>query len=1052
MPIRLWNSSLRVNETDVDLNGNDQFGARSVQLDDGTILFVWTTNSDNGSGSPVGRDILARVFDINGIPVTGEYRVNGLTSRQESLRDLVLLPNGKIFMSYSQNDVPQATNDFDIRFNVLDAEGLRETSGTIIADTDTSDAGRVAVTLDAAVNGAGLTAVLYQEFKPGGLFASGTMFVKLKIYDASQTLLRTQSVTSFIIDSGKNEDFMGGSITALADGSFVIALADEDEDPGTLVGDSQILLKRVSANGTLQPGTSVGADLPNARLSAPAVTALAGNGDALSDGGFALTHLQGSGFQRLVTTIFKADGTVLSLNALAVDDTGLADQASFDVVALANGDLMYVWVRTTTNQVVARVLQTLEPNGFEFGDTLVLADFTNGQASQPFDLNATVLEDGRVSVSFTSVASSNADVRFLIVDPRDAPDAEPDSSGNQVGTPLNDSFTLAQGTVDVYGGRGNDRISLSASQVDTSDLFDGGAGVDTLVLTTGEFFNFRGETLNSIEEIEFLASVNGQRRFGQFFASQLESVLIIDFDANPRDIELVDVFMGGRTSADFRLLSLQDFSAADDRFAVFGDSDAESIIGTNSNDVLVGAGGNDVLNGADGDDLIVGGSGVDALDGGIGVDTLDVSQEGLVAGARINLAAGNFSYFVASSPVFVSVFETAVNFEKVIATAFNDIITGSATALRLEGRDGDDTITGNGGPAELIGGNGNDLLIGDFSTVGYDGGAGNDTIRMTGNLSFGIDLRAGVLSNGLTGTPNRPIVSVENAIGGDAADQIVGTSGRNRLEGGGGDDTLRGGGGVDDFNGGQGIDTVDLSDSTSFWVIDLDAQTATVTSVTGKATAVDFLGVENVIASRRDTVVRDDDGNTTFTGSSAKDTFRSIGGKDIFIAGFGVDTLDLSEREFGVTVRGSSGISFRDSTTVVVFSSVENFTGTAFDDDMTGTIGRNVMIGGSGADKIRSGSGDDIIEGGPGDDNLGGGGGKDRFVLASDGSTDTIIDFEDGVDLLDLRGTGANSVADIRVEQAGSNVVMFVAGAITPFAILQSQSTGFFDEADALFS
>ena len=61
----------------------------------------------------------------------------------------------------------------------------------------------------------------------------------------------------------------------------------------------------------------------------------------------------------------------------------------------------------------------------------------------------------------------------------------------------------------------------------------------------------------------------------------------------------------------------------------------------------------------------------------------------------------------------------------------------------------------------------------------------------------------------------------------------------------------------------------------------------------------------------------------------------------------------------------------------------------------------------NGADEaVRGGTGDDVIFAGQGADTLEGGAGADVFVLAGDGIGDRIVDFEIGVDRLDLGGWG----------------------------------------------
>lgn len=85
---------------------------------------------------------------------------------------------------------------------------------------------------------------------------------------------------------------------------------------------------------------------------------------------------------------------------------------------------------------------------------------------------------------------------------------------------------------------------------------------------------------------------------------------------------------------------------------------------------------------------------------------------------------------------------------------------------------------------------------------------------------------------------------------------------------------------------------------------------------------------------------------------------------------------------------------------------------TIIEDGKTGA-GNDVLQGNDVANNLDAGAGNDVLTGGKGDDILTGGAGNDTFVFASDGSTDTITDFQTGADKIDLRsiaGVGASNV------------------------------------------
>jgi Ca2+-binding RTX toxin-like protein len=134
-----------------------------------------------------------------------------------------------------------------------------------------------------------------------------------------------------------------------------------------------------------------------------------------------------------------------------------------------------------------------------------------------------------------------------------------------------------------------------------------------------------------------------------------------------------------------------------------GGASANRIEGNAGNNVLDGRGGNDTILGGDGDDTVVGGGGNDSLDGGAGFDTVSFAGTGgpvfasLIAVGAVNTGAAGVDAYV--------------NFEAIVAGAFNDNLTGSAAANRLDGAAGDDRLIGGQGQDTLIGGTGADLFI-----------------------------------------------------------------------------------------------------------------------------------------------------------------------------------------------------------------------------------------------------------------------------------------------------------------------------------------------------
>ena len=112
--------------------------------------------------------------------------------------------------------------------------------------------------------------------------------------------------------------------------------------------------------------------------------------------------------------------------------------------------------------------------------------------------------------------------------------------------------------------------------------------------------------------------------------------------------------------------------------------------------------------------------------------------------------------------------------------------------------------------------------------------------------------------------------------------------------------------------------------------------------------------------------------------------------------------------------------------------------GTAGADALTGTGGNDNLFGNEGADTLNGLAGNDYLDGGPGNDTLNGGGGEDRLVGGAGDDTlngeagadllifssgfgmDTVINFRNGADKIDLVSFGI-VFNDLTIAPSGGN-------------------------------
>jgi hypothetical protein len=148
-------------------------------------------------------------------------------------------------------------------------------------------------------------------------------------------------------------------------------------------------------------------------------------------------------------------------------------------------------------------------------------------------------------------------------------------------------------------------------------------------------------------------------------------------------------------------------------------------------------------------------------------------------------------------------------------------------------------------------------------------------------------------------------------------------------------------------------------------------------------------------------VFRTTGGRLDFTGTAANETLYGSKSDDIINGGDGDDWIGGGGCDFLIQLSGRF-LWDRDGN--------DRFDGGAGNDELYGYGGNDELKGGSGDDRLDGGRGNDILIGGTGLDTLVGGFGIDTFTINAIGEgLDTILDFEVGIDLIDLRGIFAGS-------------------------------------------
>lgn len=211
--------------------------------------------------------------------------------------------------------------------------------------------------------------------------------------------------------------------------------------------------------------------------------------------------------------------------------------------------------------------------------------------------------------------------------------------------------------------------------------------------------------------------------------------------------------------------------------------------------------------------------------------------------------------------------------------------------------------------------------------------------------------------------------------------------------------------------------------------------------------------IERAIGGSGDDTLIGNQAVNRLSGGAGNDLLVGGGGRaDILDGGDGIDTVDYSDAEGGVTLR-LDGVAVVGEAKRDIVIRVENAVGSAHADVLIGDTADNALSGGGGDDKLSGAFGNDVLHGGTGDDILDGGSAQaylpvgsrqdaDRLhggegndtlfgnqaddVLSGDAGDDTLKGGE-GADLFVFNGAswGHDVIVDFRSDPVSGDRIQF---------------------------
>ncbi len=369
---------------------------------------------------------------------------------------------------------------------------------------------------------------------------------------------------------------------------------------------------------------------------------------------------------------------------------------------------------------------------------------------------------------------------------------------------------------------------------------------------------------------------------------------------------------------------------------IVGSEHNDTILGSLSQNELFGYRGDDLVDGREGNDTIEGGRGADTLQGGGGIDAVAYVHSS--AAVIIDLGTGGAQGGHAAG-------DQISDFENVIGSNHNDLLSGDALGNILYGSHGNDSLRGRGGADLLIGGQGEDWAL-------YDDATGPMIVHLTRSSGAGGDAEGDDL------------IEIEHLAGSRFDDILIGNAQNNILQGGTGADSLAGASGIDtaDYSNSSGAVEVSLLTGLGFQGDAQGDRLMQIENLTGSTLGDTLQGskVRNFLAGLS--------GADQIDGQDGDDTLHGGAGPDSLNGGKGADWAVYSDSQTGVSVRLQNPAQSGGDAEGDVLTEIEHVAGSAYADLLAGNERPNHLFGAEGDDTLVAVGKKDTLSGGTGDD------------------------------------------------------------------------------------
>uniref|UniRef100_UPI003726B343 Ig-like domain-containing protein n=1 Tax=Yoonia sp. R2-816 TaxID=3342638 RepID=UPI003726B343 len=463
-------------------------------LANGHFVVTWQSR-DGQQGDPSGYAIKARIFDADGTEVVSEFQVNEFTEYNQMRPNMTTLANGDFVVTWQSDDRQQGdTFSPAIKARIFDADGTEIVSEFLV--NEFTDSWQYHPSVTTLANGHLVITWHSDDGQQGDTSGSA---IKARILDATGD----EIVSEFQVNEFTNGSQWFPSVTALANGGFAVTWESDDRLQGDTSG-TAIKARIFDENGVETVSEFLVNEFTNGTQSDPSVTALA-NGDFVVTWQSYDGQQGDTSNSAIKARIFDADGVGI-VSEFLVNEFTNNTQSDPSVTALDNGQFVVTWMSsdgqqgdTSNTAIKARIF---DANGVAQGYNLIteydvsLIDTATLLANDS-DIDGDALTITAVSATSTHGAALTLNTDGTIsYDPTDA-----DAVQVAIGQTLTDTFTYT--VDDGNGGESTATVSLEVIGTneggDGNDIIHGGDGDDTLYGRAGDDILYGGAGDDNLE-------------------------------------------------------------------------------------------------------------------------------------------------------------------------------------------------------------------------------------------------------------------------------------------------------------------------------------------------------------------------------------------------------------------------------------------------------------------------------------------------------------------------------------------------------------------------